>query len=360
MVSMSTGRIALAGARVLVTGAAGFIGARVVEKLVSERGARVRALARDVARAERVRGPSVELVRGDVTDAASIERAARDCDVVIHCAYGAYGPKEERRRATVEGTRNVLAAARMARARRVVHLSTVMVYGLDTPDRLDENSPRVHCGDAYADAKVDAESIAFRFFVEHALPVTVLQPTAVYGPFGGVWTTTVIEQLSTGLVPLIDGGRGIMNTVYVDDVADAVLLAAERPETAGEAFLISGGPVTYGDFYRRFERMLGDVRTVSLSSEVALARVSRASGWRARWARWRRATSEPVHALTAAAIRYRSRTTVVSTEKARRLLGYVPRVAFDRGMQSTETWARETGLLRTTREGTSSTRAVVP
>ncbi len=335
---MTATRRELEGRRVLVTGATGFLGGRVVEKLFRERGAAVRALVRDLPRAVRIARFPVELVHGDVSDSAAVRDAATGCDVIVHCAFGNRGDRDEKHRINVEGTRNVLAAALSTGVQRVVHISTVMVYGLDTPATLDERDARAYCGDAYADSKLDAEEVVFRFYADHGVPVTVLQPTAIYGPFGVQWTERVIEQLQSKRVPLIDGGEGILNVVYIDDAADAVLLAAETPEAVGEAFLVSGEPVTYKKFYGAFERILGTAATVSLSQEEALTR----------WERDRAgedSDDESILLLDPTWIRYRSRRSLVSTEKARRVLGFAPQFDLDAGMRLTEAWARWAGVV---------------
>ena len=90
------------------------------------------------------------------------------------------------------------------------------------------------------------------------VPATVLQPTAVYGPYGGVWTERVLTALRTGRVILVDGGRGLANHVYVDDLVSAMLLAAVEPAAVGEAFLVSSAePATWQELYGAFERMIG-------------------------------------------------------------------------------------------------------
>jgi nucleoside-diphosphate-sugar epimerase len=323
---------------VLVTGATGFLGGRVVEKLFRERRATVRALVRDLPRAVRIARFPVELAHGDVSDQAAVQDAAAGCDVIVHCAYGTSGDRDERQRVNVEGTRNVLAAALSAGVQRVVHISTVMVYGIDTPATLDEGAPRAYCGDAYADSKLDAEEVAFQFHADHGVPVTVLQPTAIYGPFGVQWTERVFEQLQSKRVPLIDGGEGILNIVYIDDAADAVLLAAEIPEAVGEAFLVSGEGVTYKTFYGELERILGTTATVSLSEEEALTL----------WERSRTGEGlddKSILLLDPTWIRYRSRRSLVSTEKARRILGFAPQFDLHAGMRLTEAWARWAGVV---------------
>jgi nucleoside-diphosphate-sugar epimerase len=297
----------------------------------------------DLARAARIARFPVELAAADVTDPDSVAEAAAGCDVVVHCAYGSRGDAATRRRVNVEGTRNVLEAALRAGSRRFVHLSTLMVYGL-TPERvLRETAPRRRSGDTYGDEKLEAERLAFAFHREQGLAVSILQPTAVYGPFATGWTVRVLEQLKSGIVPLIDGGSGICNVVYIDDVVDAVLLAAEREEAVGEAFLISGQAITYREFYGRFAEMLGGQRTASLSGEVALkcSRANSAGRTDAKLA----TSGSPVHIPEPVWVRFQSLRTTVSTEKARRRLGYQPRIDFESGMRLTEQWARWAKLI---------------
>jgi nucleoside-diphosphate-sugar epimerase len=363
---------------VLVTGASGFIGGRIVERLVAE-GAIVRALLREPGGGVRIARHPVELAHADVTDERAVGEAAEGCDLIIHCAFGTHGDADERRAATVDGTRNVLEAAVRAGA-RVVHLSTVMVYGTTPGPVLSETLPRRAPGDAYGDAKLEAEDLAFRFHRERGLPVTIIQPTVVYGPFGVAWTGRVIEQLRTGLVPLIDGGAGICNAVYVDDVAEAVLAAAESEQAIGEAFLISGSPITYRDFYERFAQMLGGRRTVPMSADEAIER------WRARrrqgelasrrllhrlgdsrsgealirfaeraelWLTERLADGdtshaefgERIHLPDPVSVRLQAQSARASTEKARDRLGWKPSFDFETGADLTERWARWANLV---------------
>lgn len=263
----------LSGRRILVTGGTGFIGGRVVERLCQDHDCVVRVLVRTFANATKIARYPVEMVAGDITRPDDVKAAARECDLVIHCAYGNRGDEETRRRVNVDGTRHVLDAASAAGVERVVHLSTVMVYGIAPDGGLDESAPRRPTGDSYADTKLEAELLVEGYGAEHGLEVSVLQPTVVYGPYAPAWTERVIGLMRKKRVPLVNGGDGLCNPVYIDDVVTAILLAATRDGAAGERFLVAGdAPVTWREFFGRFEGMLGRDATVSMSEEEARRR----------------------------------------------------------------------------------------
>jgi nucleoside-diphosphate-sugar epimerase len=391
----------LSGKRILVTGGTGFIGGRLVERLVLEGDSDVRVLVRNFAHASRIARFPIEMVHGDVTKPGDVERAVSDCEVVIHCAYGNSGSKEMQRLVNVAGTENVLAAALHAGVKRVVHLSTVAVYGTTPDGDLDETALRRYSGGVYADSKLDAENIALDYARRHGLPVAVLQPTVVYGPFAPVWTVNVLRQLKTGRMILVNGGNGLCNPVYVDDVVSAILLAAVKEEAVGEVFLISGEqPVTWRDFYGRYERMLGTSRTVSMSvpeAEAYYARKQRRVNGviketlsilqeeplvRQRLLRTSQVTAlmriarlllpkqirqsfksrvsrsitggqsqtvpegkKPIHLLDPSLVQFYAAKTRVRIDKAKRMLNYQPLFDFESGMELTEQWAKWANLL---------------
>jgi len=387
---------ALAGKRVLITGATGFIGGRLAERLVLEHGAEVRALVRNLAAAARLARFPVTVLHGDVTSVPDLATAIQGCDAVFHCAYGTKGSQKLRAWVNREGTRRVIEASRVARVRRVVHLSTLMVYGQTADGDLDETAPCRRFGNAYSDSKLDAEKIA----LSSGVPVAVLQPTAVYGPYGGVWTEAVLAALKKGRQILVNGGGGLGNAVYVDDLVSAMILAAVKDEAVGEAFLISGEePVTWRYLYGRFAGMLGDTpRTVDMTEEEALAywrhwkrEQPRTAGealrifkqdqkirdriLAAREMIWLRdfasavlpesvqkqikermsggggrpappASRElPILPLDPKMIAFFRAKTRVRIDKAKRLLGYRPAFDFETGMDLTERWAGWANLL---------------
>lgn len=257
----------LQGKRVLVTGGTGFIGGRLVEKLSLEQHAAVRVLVRNFSRASRIARFPVEMIGGDIKDRETVRQAMEGCDIVFHCAYDFAGDTRHRRTVSVKGTENVAEAALGVGVSRVVHVSTVSVYG--TPDGdLDEGCPRVTSGDVYAETKLEAENLMLGYHREKGFLVTIVQPTIVYGPFSRPWTTGIVEQLQKGQVALPDDGGGYCSAVYIDDVIDGMILAAVKDEAIGECFLLSADkPVTWCDFFGAYEHILGVRSVVCLPAE---------------------------------------------------------------------------------------------
>ena len=383
----------MSGVQVLVIGASGFVGGRLTERLLLEHSARVRALIRRVGATRLARLP-VELAVGDVLDASTIASAAQGCAVVFNCAKGT-GADPARRRATeVDGVRNVMEAARRVGA-RVVQVSSLAVYDLLRAGNVTEQTSDAPRGDPYSDAKLEGERLALELGAQHGVPVVVIQPTVVYGPYAGVHGSEILQELRTSRMILVNGGAGICNAVYVDDVVTALLLAAVSDRASGERFLVSGPEhPTWLEFFTSFENMLGVRRTVALSKAEALAlwRHSRQRRWLireafhairedkvlrtrllatregrvARWVierafpgsffepeRWpdtqgpaRGLDSEPpLVPLRPWLVHYLAGEGRVRIDKARKLLGYQPVFGLDAGMRLTEQWARWAGLL---------------
>lgn len=365
----------LSGRKVLVTGGTGFIGGRLVERLVLECNAKVRVMMRRYASASRVTRFPIDIVLGDVTDRHDVERAVDGCEIVFHCAYGNEGGESMQRRVNVEGSRNILEAAIQAKVKRVIHLSTIMVYGITPDGDCYETNPRRYCGNVYADSKLEAERICLSYARGHGCPVVILQLTAVYGPFAPVWTINVLRQLRRKRLILVNGGDGICNTVYVDDAVSAILQSAVAEDIVGEAFIISGANcITWREFYRRYERMLGisGNGTVSMSADEAeryyysikrrniLRRIARSvlpeqirtplkNAFMKNLIDAQQSTiaksEKPLISLEPFEIKFYATETRMHIEKAKRMLGYQPAFDIDSGMWLTEQWARWANLL---------------
>ena len=256
----------LSGRTVLVTGASGFIGSRLVEKLILEQGAFVRAFVHSyshVARIARFSTDHLEMIAGDISDRQAIDNAASGCDIVYHLAHDG-----QNLRMNIDGTRNIAEACVLHNVRRLVYTSSIAVYEPLPDGDLDESNTPEFSGWEYADCKILAENELLRYAGERGLAATVLYPTIVYGPYGTRWTDFVAKELLSGEVYLPDGGQGLCNPVYVDDLADVIILAGESKAAAAERFLIPGPEaIPWADFYGAFEQVLGVQSQVHRSSE---------------------------------------------------------------------------------------------
>lgn len=330
----------LRGLSALVTGASGFIGGRLAERLATEEGVRVRAMVRHAKKAERLRKLPLEIVQADLLDLESLRGAIDGCDLVFHCAavVRETGDRNEFLGTNVKGTENILNVSRDAGVKRFIHFSSVSVYGLNPPDRADETTPYQPCGNLYCDTKIAGEKAVWAAHQEAGLPVVVIRPANVYGPYSNPWTIRPIKLVNSGQMMLINGGTGLCNYVYIDNLLDATLVATKRDESVGEVYLVSDGmAVTWKEFFGYYAQMAGKpkIRSVPkwLGKAIALGMevTSKLSG-------------KPPK-LTREAVGFLTREARFSIEKARRELGYQPRFSLEEGMKLTEQWLREAGYL---------------
>ncbi len=237
---------------ILVTGAAGFIGTRVVHELRA-RGRDVRALVHSPGRAGPLANWDVELVTGDVGDPASLSAAAEGCDEIVHLVSILNGRKADFERVMEQGTRNVVAAAA---PKRLVLMSAL---GVDSP--LADGIP-------YFEAKREME----RAVRESGFEFVILRPSFVFGDGGALATFLRLARRSP-VTPIVGDGTPRIQPVWVDDVARAVAESLERPEAAGRTLEL-GGPdvVTWNDFWARLKKAAG-VRRPSVHVPFSVMRV---------------------------------------------------------------------------------------
>jgi nucleoside-diphosphate-sugar epimerase len=386
--------VSLSGKRVLLTGATGLIGNRLVEVLGRTPNVEIRALVHQFMNASRIARFPVAMFGGSLMDRDAVAAAMDGSDVVFHLAFGARGSDEERWQATVEGTRIVCEEALRQSVKRLVYTSTFSVYGQTADGDLTESADRKKSGDVYADSKLEAERLVLDYSRKRALPAIVLQPTIVYGPFS-FWSRFPIQQLTQGIVVLPGGGHGLCNAVYVDDVVNALMLAATVGGQEGEDFLISGEePCIWGDYYNGYAQMLPEGELDSGEADEKIAKMAKRSlkgrhgfmklagrairsqrvrrelqalplvgaAYRglkhavpnATWNRWRDYLSAPSNGGDGTRRRLypmpqhlgllQSKTSV-RIDKAVERLGYHPRTNLTMGLQKTEQWARWYGLV---------------
>ncbi len=345
--------------RVLITGAAGFIGGWVTETF-ARAGIPLRAGIRRWNSAVRIARQPVEMVLCDVMQPSQLQGALEGCDAVVHCAVGS--PK-----VIVEGTRHVLQACQAHGVERVVHLSSVAVYGWATGS-IDETHALRGDGNRYGEAKIEAESVCAEF-AGRGVPVAVLRPSVVYGPFSDVWTVDFARRLWSGRWGTFGaGGEGKCNLVYVTDVVQAIERALQVDGAVGAVFNINGGEVvTWNEYFTRFNEALGRDPLPRLKTwKIGLrARVLSPVRKTARFALQR--FGKPILRLhsksaLAAGIMKATESSLKLTptsdqlkrfrqdaeyriDRARDVLGYEPRVGVTDGLEFCAAWLRHHGIL---------------
>jgi dihydroflavonol-4-reductase len=234
--------------KVFVTGGTGFIGGRVVRALRA-RGDDVTCLVRSPEKGKALDELGCELIGGDLSDEAALGTGMQGVDAVIHGAavYEVGIPKSEHEamyKANVLGTERVLRAALAASVPKVVYISTVAAFGDTAGEVVDETyvHPANDFTSYYEETKVQAHRVARRLIDEEGLPCVIVQPGGVYGPDDHSALGSQIDQFVAGKMPMIAFPELGFNLVYVDDVAEGVLLALEKGEI-GEAYVL-GGQIT--------------------------------------------------------------------------------------------------------------------
>jgi nucleoside-diphosphate-sugar epimerase len=309
----------------LVTGATGFIGSHLAERLLRE-GRKVRVLCR--AGSEHKLTPHVaagaEIARGDLRDRASLLAATCGAARVFHCAGHVldWGAERDFVETNVRGTEWLLEGARVARVARVVHFSSIAVFGTPSPPRFDDESPPGTSRDLYSRTKVESERIARRF-ADEGLAITILRPAVVYGPRGR-WLEEPLERIERGSMFLLGGGAGTCHPCYIENLLDATLLAADHARAVGQAFIVADDdPISFRTYFDGVAAIGGRPpvrRSISLPVARAIASALELG------ARATRSRERPL--LTHAALDMVSTKSQLSMEKIKRELGFRPRHDF--------------------------------
>ncbi len=231
----------------LVTGASGFIGGHLVQRLASE-GHHVRCLVRPSSDTSLLRSLGVELVHGDLTDARSLADAVQGCRYVLHCGalVSDWGTEQEIRAINVIGTRDLARAAATASVDRFVHLSSTDVYGYPGGLAVDETHVGTGFANWYSQTKRDAET---EIRGVPGLDAVILRPSTIYGPRSVDVVGDIARAIRGRHMLLIDRGRATAGLCYVENLIDAAVLALRLDAAAGETFNITDGvPVTWRQF----------------------------------------------------------------------------------------------------------------
>jgi nucleoside-diphosphate-sugar epimerase len=319
--------------RVFITGASGFIGRALHERLTAE-GHQVRGM--DLAA-----DPDRDVVAGDVAAPGDWQSHAAACELFIHTAaivsFRLERP-EEVWRANVLGTHNAIEAAQRGGAERFVHFSSVTVFGFEFPDGVDEDHPPRNTYAPYPDTKIAAEQVVLKAHLDGRVNCVIVRPGDVYGPGARAWALVPAQLIRDRRFLLPNFGRGIHSPVYIDNLLDGVLAAAGTPGAVGQIFTLTDGiGIPYREFFTPYAELVGR-RLLLVPTAAALA----GAAVMQRAARLTPGDND----VNRASAMYLLRTGTYSNDKARGDLGWTPRVGISEGLDRTIAWLREQGFGR--------------
>jgi nucleoside-diphosphate-sugar epimerase len=324
----------------LITGATGFVGGHLAEACAG-RGHKVRTIARATSDTALLGRIGAEIIRGDILDAQTVRKGVDGADVIIHCAgkVGDQGPVDEYRSINVEALRVILEACKGKPLTRFVHMSSLGVYEARHHHGTDETEPlpATHL-DGYSQTKVEADQLALEYHRKHGVPVVVLRPGFVYGPRDRAVLPKLIKRMTNGKVHYLGGDRRALNTIYIGNLIDAVFLAIDKPTAVGQVYNLTDGEDVSK---RRFFEAVADGMGLPRSKQI-LPRWLAAILVRLLERQMRRAVARDKNPLlTPAQFKFLLLNLDFSIEKAKRELGYQPRVTFDEGMRETLAWYKQ-------------------
>jgi len=316
---------------VLITGANGFIGKALMRQF-REQGAETIGID--------LTGDGEQVFAGDVADPESWGQLLDRVQVVVHTAALVTNAMrdEDMWRVNVLATRNLVAAAIAHRVRRFVHVSSIVAYGNAAVGELDEEHPVHAHGGSYVLTKLAAEHVVLAAHAQHGLEVVIVRPGDVYGPGSVPWVVVPLEMIAQRQFILPANGEGFLRPVYIDDLARGIVLASRAENASGQIFnLACKGYVTTKSFFAHHHRWLGRSGPTCLPTAVAWAVAEATFRIKRRFGIRTEASGASVLQLTSKAW--------FSIAKAEAVLGWKPEVDLDDGMQRSEAWARERGLL---------------
>jgi nucleoside-diphosphate-sugar epimerase len=323
---------------ILITGATGFVG-RYLIKALHARGYRVRVLALPTEDTTLIEQEHVSIYRGDVREYETLAQAIDGVDTVYHLAaiHGLWRPKQDYHSVNVAGTENVCRAALAARVRRLIHVSSWSVYGMALGGPVSEDFPLKPIPDPYALTKAEADKLVQDYIVRHHLPAVIVRPGTMFGPGDYVNFGRMADRLAGGRAVIIGSGRNALPFVYVSDVVDGMLLAAEKDQGLGQTYNLSTDePLTQEQLWHAIAQEIGvepprlHVPYYALYGLAFIAEQLFTSDHPQR---------QPL--ITRLGVKLFGSDNRHSIDKARRELGYIPRVSLREGVRLAAGWYRQ-------------------
>ncbi|NJM71108.1 MAG: NAD-dependent epimerase/dehydratase family protein [Scytonema sp. RU_4_4] len=318
----------------LITGIGGFMGLRATERALSQ-GMKVCGLQDSSDKNKKAQNLGAKVIYGSVTDPTVAQKACLGVDIVLHTDELAKegGSLDQFRKINVEGTINIVQAAKNSGVKTFVHLSSVLVYGFNYPDRITEDGPLCGENNPYCQTKIEAEKALLELNDPGNFGIIIIRPGDVYGPGSIPWTVRPLLMMKQRLFAYANDGRGVINHVYVDNLIDAIFLAIEK-EAYGEIFNITDGQeTTWKEYFTSLAEVAGLPAPFSLpKDELKLFLQLRYQGQKL----FRKQAD-----ILPEAVDFMSRPYAYSIAKAQKLLNYQPTVDLKEGMRLTQEWLKK-------------------
>lgn len=314
--------------RVFITGSTGFIGTNLTERLLQDKW-QVRALVRDRIKLRLPGHKNLEVLEGDLSDLTVLSRGAKGVDIVFNLAAGLpYHdlPKDKYIQANIDGVKNILRACDKGGVKRLVHVSTVGIYG--PKDSIVDEQSKVNAKGVYPKTKLAGEQL----IKKNGLPYTIIRPTIGYGPYDiRPGFLDLFRFIKKRLFFLVGDGSNFFHTIYVENLVDALILAATKNEAEGEDFIIGDGDCPT---MKELALTIAKIEEVTLNPFYIPKSLAYFLGYL------------PGIPLTDQRVTFITENRRYSITKAKKILGYQPKYNLSAGIKKTYDWYRKNGYLR--------------
>lgn len=312
--------------RCLVTGAAGFIGGALVQRLASN-GHHVQGIIHHTP--PTFTHKNVDYRTGDIANPEFLQSIMNPLDVVFHCAalVKDYGRKDEFIKINVTGTKNLVTACEAHSVKRLIFLSHI---------RYESGKNSTY----YNDTKAIAEQYLLEKYTKEQFPIVIIRPGNVYGPGATTWVLRPLQAIQKNRIALIDHGHGLFLHIYIDNLIDAILAAVETPDAIGKTIDVTDGDnnTTWGEYLNALAQIAHKPplqRNMSKTTALFISKLM--------MIRYKLFKMEPW--VTPMAVEIFSNHQTVSIEKAKTILGYAPKIDYLKGLQHVEHWLKTEGYI---------------
>ena len=324
---------------VFVTGGTGFLGQSLIPLLI-RKGDRVKVLVRSVSQSK-INNPLIEKIVGDIRDRKTFENALSGVDKIYHLAgvVTDWAPKSLYENVHVQGTKNILEVAIANKVKKFIHISTVDVSDYEHHFCIDETTKYTFSKAPYRYTKVQAEKLVLNSKT-NGLDFVIIRPSWIYGPGDTTFFPEIAYQVKKGLMIFIGSSKNFVPLVYSDNLSKAIIKAGEIEATRGEIFLISDGEITWEKLVRYISAGMGikEKHFLTWPYTTAYFLAIMMEGM----AKTLKKKKRPL--LTRTVVEMTGRSIKVNTEKAKKILGYLPSTSLEYGIQKSIQWLKNKSI----------------